>query len=148
MEEVKDVPARRPIRRSRLNAPPPKAGFSLPAVFSGLFFSLLFALIVFLAWSLVFSLTSLPDEYMTYVAYGTSFLAVLLGGRRATRKAGGAGLVHGGTVGVLYALLLGAIATLSVGPQVSFSLAIRSWVRPVVDIVAGLLGGIWGAGSR
>lgn len=144
-EEVKDLPARRPIRRSSIQAPPP-VGFSFASVASGLLFSLIFAVVVFLIWSLVFTLTSLPDKYMTYAAYGTSFVAVLLGARRATRKAGGKGLVHGGLVGVLYALVLFAVASLTT--DAPLMTMISNWGRPLGDIIAGILGGIWGSGSR
>ncbi len=139
------MPARRPIRRSSIQAPPP-AGFSMAAVASGLLFSIIFAVVVFLLWSLVFTLTSLPDQYMSYAAYGTSFLAVLIGARRATRRAGGKGLAHGGLVGVLYALVLFAVASLTTEAPLITTLS--NWGRPLADIVAGILGGLWGSGSR
>ncbi len=113
---------------------------------SGLVFSLLFAVVAFIGWSLIFSVTSLPDKYMTYVAYGTSFVAVLLGGLRATRQAGGAGLLNGGGVGLAYSLLLGAVATLLTSSP--FSLGLSGLTRPAFDILAGIIGGVLGAGSR
>ncbi len=144
--EVKDVPVRKPSRRSSIQSPPAKAGFSLSAVFSGLVFSLIFAVIAFMVWSLIFTLTSLPDKYMTYAAYLTSFLAVLLGGRRAAARAGGAGLLNGGVLGVAYTILLMAVATIVLPTPISQGLA--GWARPAADILAGVVGGIWGAGSR
>lgn len=129
-------------RTSTKTAPPTKTGFSLNAVFSGLVFAIIFALVAFLGWSLLFTLTSLPDQYMTFVAYGTSFVAVFLGGRLATRRAGGAGLLHGGIVGVGYALLLGALAGLITTSPLSLGLA--GLTRPLIDVLAGILGGIMG----
>ena len=143
---MKDVPVRKLNRSSSTQSPPTKAGFSLAAVFSGLIFSLVFAIIVFMLWSLIFTMTSMPDKYMTYAAYATSFLAVLLGGRQASRKAGGAGLLHGGLVGIIYAAVLLAIATLALSTPIGKGLA--GWARPVADVIAGIIGGIWGAGSR
>lgn len=144
--KVKDVPVRKISKRSSTQSPPAKTGFSLGAVFSGLVFSLIFAVIVFMLWSLVFTMTSMPDKYMTYAAYATSFLAVLLGGRRASRKAGGAGLLHGGLVGIIYAVVLLAVATLALSTPIGKGLA--GWARPAADVIAGIIGGIWGAGSR
>lgn len=140
------MPVRKLNRRSSPQSPPAKAGFSFGAVLSGLVFSLVFAVIVFMVWSLVFTLTSLPDTYMTYAAYLTSFLAVLLGARRATIRAGGAGLLHGGLVGAIYAAVLLAVATLALSTPLARGLS--GWVRPVADVLAGVIGGIWGAGSR
>lgn len=137
------MPTRRPMRRTGAKvAPPPKAGFSVRAVFAGLVFALIFAVVAFLAWSLLFSLTSLPDQYMTYAAYGTSFIAVLLGGRLATIRAGGAGLLNGGIVGLAYALLLGALAALITTSPLSLGLA--GLTRPLIDVLAGVIGGIMG----
>lgn len=99
-----------------------------------------------MVWSLIFTLTALPDKYMAYAAYITSFLAVLLGGRRAAARAGGAGLLHGGAVGAIYAVLLLAVATLVLSTPITSGLT--SWARPVADVLAGVIGGIWGAGSR
>jgi putative membrane protein (TIGR04086 family) len=131
------------MRRTGVKAaPPPKAGFSARAVFAGLVFAFIFAVVAFLAWSLLFSLTSLPDQYMTYAAYGTSFIAVLLGGRLATIRAGGAGLLNGGIVGLAYALLLGALAALITTSPLSLGLA--GLTRPLVDVLAGIIGGIMG----
>ncbi len=140
------MPVRKSIRQKSAQSPPTKAGFSLGAVFSGLAFSIVFAVIVFMLWSLVFTVTALPDKYMTYAAYITSFLAVLLGGRRAAARSGGAGLLHGGAVGALYALLLMAVATFALSTPLAGGLS--SWARPVADVLAGVIGGIWGAGSR
>lgn len=137
------MPTRRPMRRTGAKtAPPPQAGFSLRAVFSGFVFALIFALVAFLVWSLVFTLTSLPDQYMTYAAYATSFIAVFLGGRLATVRAGGGGLLHGGVVGLSYALLLGAVAALITTAPLGFSLA--GLTRPLIDVLAGIIGGIMG----
>lgn len=99
-----------------------------------------------MVWSLAFTLTTMPDQYMTYAAYITSFLAVLLGARRATIRAGGAGLLHGGLVGVIYTVVLLAVATLALSTPIGRGIA--GWARPVADILAGVIGGIWGAGSR
>ncbi len=137
------MPTRRPMRRTSVKAAPPtKTGFSLRAVFSGLVFAIIFALAAFLGWSLLFTLTSLPDQYMTYAAYGTSFIAVLLGGRLATIRAGGAGILHGGIVGLGYALLLGGLAALITTSPLSLGLA--GLTRPLVDLLAGIIGGIMG----
>jgi putative membrane protein (TIGR04086 family) len=144
--EVKDVPVRKPSRRSSMQSPPTKAGFSLSAVFSGLAFSLIFAVIAFMVWSVIFALSSLPDNYMTYAAYLTSFLAVLFGGRRAAARAGGAGLLNGGLVGLVYTILLMAVATIVLPTPIGQGMA--GWARPAIDIVAGIIGGVWGAGAR
>ncbi len=137
------MPTRRPMRRTGVKAaPPPKAGFSARAVFTGLVFALVFAVVAFLGWSLLFSLTSLPDQYMTYAAYGTSAIAVLLGGRLAAIRAGGAGLLHGGIVGLGYALLLGGLAALITTSPLGLGLA--GLTRPLVDVLAGVIGGIMG----
>lgn len=141
------MPTRKPTRRTSAKAAPPtKPGFSLYAVLSGLGFALIFALVAFLGWSLLFTLTSLPDQYMTYAAYGTSFIAVFLGGRLAARRAGGGGLLNGGVVGVGYALLLGALAGLTTSTPLGFSM--KDLIRPLVDVVAGVLGGIMGNNGR
>lgn len=139
------MPTRRPTRRSsRTQVAPPTTGFSIRAVSRGLVFAFLFAVVAFLGLSLLFTLTSLPDKYMTYTAYATSFIAVLLGGRLATIRAGGAGLFHGGAVGLGYAVLLGALAALITTSPVSLGLA--GLTRPLVDIVAGVIGGVMGGG--
>lgn len=137
------MPTRRPMRRSSTKvAPPTRPGFSLRAVFSGLVFAFIFAIVAFLGWSLVFTITTLPDQYMTYAAYATSFLAVFFGGRLATRRAGGAGLLHGGIVGLGYALVLGALAGLITTSPLG--LGIAGLTRPLLDVLAGIIGGIMG----
>ncbi|MGI6344227.1 MAG: TIGR04086 family membrane protein [Bacillota bacterium] len=139
---------RSPSRRSALRpvTPPASVGFSFRALLSGLVFSIIFSFVLFLIWSLVFTVTDLPDRQMLYAAYLTSFLAVLLGGRRATMAAGGAGLIHGGLVGLLYGLLLlGASMLIS---SIPVTLGATSWGKVAANAVIGVIGGIWGAGSR
>lgn len=114
---------------------------SWKAILSGIAFTFLTTLIVSGAMALVVAFTQLTEPGTASVIYYLALIVVALGGAYGARQASSLGWLHGGLVGLGYAVLAGLIGLLVFPAGLAVVEITR---RLVIAFTAGAIGGMVG----
>ncbi len=130
-------------RRSRLNVPPQRVPGAVMAVGRGVLASLIVSLvaIIFLAVVSLATESLFVENYLRYIMVGVTVASIFIGSAYAAQRAGGAGLLVGMAVGLVYVLIsVGVGLELTAEPVSLLVLANKFFA----GIAAGALGGLVG----
>lgn len=107
----------------------------------GILLALLFSLVMILVIALLLHLTALPERMAPYLVYAVGIAAILWGSAYAARKIGSRGWLNGGSVGVIYVLLmLGGGLIVVEDMAIGWSLVVKIFL----GFIFGAAGGMWG----
>ena len=120
---------------------PDKTSSGFSAVITGLITSILAVVIIFLVIGIYGFYTSSDIASLGTLALSGTLLAIACGGFNAGRKAGRRGLVYGGLVGVIFAIVA---IMIGVGNGPRAVITMTSVKRVILSIVAGCIGGMFG----
>ena len=130
-------------RRTRLSAQPQKGPGTMMAIGKGVLVSLIVSLVAIIFLSVVNLATEslFVENYLRYIMVGVTVASIFIGSAYAAQRAGGAGLLIGMAVGLVYVLI-----SVGVGLEISQeSLSILVLANKLLaGIAAGALGGLVG----
>ncbi|HOB89364.1 MAG: TIGR04086 family membrane protein [Bacillota bacterium] len=113
------------------------------AIITGLITSIIAMVIIFLAIGVYGFYTSSDIASLGTLALSGSLLAIAYGGFNTGRKAGRRGLIYGGLVGAIFAIVA---IMIGVKDSPSAVITLTSLKRVILSIVAGCIGGMVGVG--
>jgi putative membrane protein (TIGR04086 family) len=130
-------------RRSRLSVPQQRVPGAVMAVGRGVLVSLIVSLVAIVFLSLVSLATEslFIENYMRYIMVGVTVASIFIGSVYAAQRAGGAGLLVGMAVGLLYVLISVAVGLELTAEPVSLLVMAN---KLFAGIAAGALGGLVG----
>lgn len=115
------------------------SGFS--AVITGLITSILAMVIIFLIIGVYGFYTSSDIASLGTLALSGTLLAIACGGFNTGKKAGRRGLIYGGLLGIIFAVVA---IMVGVGDAPRAIITVTSLKRIILSIVAGCIGGMLG----
>jgi len=125
----------------RYSASEEHAGFSFGPVLHGLIVTIVITLVVSLAMSLIIYATAITEGSAATAIYFMGIGSVAIGGACGARRSKGLGWLHGGTVGLIYAVLSLGLSFVIMPGCLILAEAAR---RVAVAFLVGALGGVVG----
>jgi len=110
-------------------------------VITGLITSILAVVAIFLVIGIYGFYTSSDIASLGTLALSGTLLAIACGGFNAGNKAGRRGLINGGLVGVVFAVI---VIMIGVGNGPRAAITMTSLKRIILSIIAGCIGGMFG----
>ena len=114
---------------------------SLFRIGKGVLISIITTLVLIFIFSILLTFTDIPESTINPVIIFISVISILLGSSICTLKIKSKGLVNGGTVGIVYVLILYILSAIL---YKEFSLNLESVIMIVGAIISGMIGGIIG----
>ncbi|NLS45722.1 MAG: TIGR04086 family membrane protein [Firmicutes bacterium] len=115
------------------------SGFS--AIITGLIASILAMIVIFLIIGVYGFHTSSDIASLGTIALSGTMLAIAFGGFKAGKKAGKRGLIYGGLIGIIFAIIA---VSVGIGGEPSAIITVANLKRIILSIVAGSVGGMLG----
>lgn len=110
-------------------------------IIKGSIFAIIISTIFLLIFALLLCYTTLSEDTMKPVILIITGISILVGSMISTRKIRKNGLINGGTVGLIYIIILYLTSSLFLA---GFSLTVNSFIMIIVSIIMGMIGGIVG----
>lgn len=110
-------------------------------IFKGDAIAIIFSIIVLTIFAILLTYTNIPESTITPVVLTITGVSILIGSTISTRKIKKNGLLYGGTVGLIYIILLYITSSISIS---GFSLSSGSFIMLAVGAITGMIGGIIG----
>lgn len=110
-------------------------------IIKGCVFAIILSIILLTIYALILTYTTLSESTITPVVLTITGVSVLAGSTISSRKIKKNGLIYGGTVGLIYILILYLASSLCL---TGFSLSVNSFIMLAVGVVTGIIGGIIG----
>ncbi|MEG6615571.1 TIGR04086 family membrane protein [Peptococcaceae bacterium 1198_IL3148] len=114
---------------------------SWTTIYKGTLITLVFSLLLSIIAGMVFYLTSLSENTLSWVASAILGISIFSGSFLAAYKVGYKGLYHGIGIGVLYFILVWIIAGLFLPSGVALA---GFAIKFVISLIAGAIGGVIG----
>ncbi len=130
-------------RRTRMNVPPQKMPGAAMAIGAGVLVSLMVSLVAIIFLSVISLATEslFIENYLRYIMVAVTVTSIFIGSAFAAQRAGGAGLLVGMAVGIVYVLIsIGVGLEMTQEPVSLLALANKVFA----GIAAGALGGLVG----
>ncbi len=127
--------------QKRNSRAPAVSGVSWRPVAAGLIFTICLTLVVSALLAIAIAWTTLTEMALSGPTYYIALVVVALGGAYGARRASSLGWVHGGLVGILYALVAGVLGGLIFPGGI---LAAEIGMRIAIAFLAGAIGGMIG----
>jgi putative membrane protein (TIGR04086 family) len=130
-------------RRTRMNVPPQKMPGAAMAIGAGVLVSLMVSLVAIIFLSVISLATEslFIENYLRYIMVAVTVTSIFIGSAFAAQRAGGAGLLVGMAVGIVYVLIsIGVVLEMTQEPVSLLALANKVFA----GIAAGALGGLVG----
>ncbi|MCL2351862.1 MAG: TIGR04086 family membrane protein [Firmicutes bacterium] len=118
---------------------------SMTALLKGVLIAYCITAIVFLAYAVLITYTSMSENYLSVVSAGTTIVAVIVAGFDAARGARSRGWLWGIAAGAVYALILLLIMSVV---QKGFYYDSRTVTLIILALSGGGLGGVIGINFR
>ncbi|MFO8060205.1 MAG: TIGR04086 family membrane protein [Bacillota bacterium] len=129
------------VRRNRVTAGQGEAGLSGRAIMTGLIITLALALAIAVVVSILIYFTDMSEGSAASYIYYLGMMCVAVGGAAGARGAGRLGWLHGGLVGLLYAVLSLALTFIILpGPVVFGAILGRIGTVTLVGALGGVIG--------
>lgn len=130
-------------RRTRMNVPPQKVPGAVMAIGTGVLVSLMVSLvaIIFLAVVSLATESLFVENYLRYIMVAVTVTSIFIGSAFAAQRAGGAGLLVGMAVGLMYVLISVGVGLEMTQEPVSLLVLAN---KVFAGIAAGALGGLVG----
>lgn len=110
-------------------------------VIKGSFLAMALSVILLTIFALLLTYTSVPESTIMPVVLTITGISLLVGGTISSRKIRKNGLLYGGSVGLVYIIILYLASSLCL---TGFSLSINSFIMLAVGVITGIIGGIIG----
>ncbi len=110
-------------------------------VVKGSVIAMILSVILLTIFALFLTYTSLPESTIMPVVLTITGISILVGGTISSRKMKKNGLLYGGSVGLIYIIILYLASSLCLA---GFSLSMNSFMMLAVGIITGIIGGIIG----
>ncbi len=130
-------------RRTRVSVPPQKMPGAAMAIGAGVLVSLMVSLVAIVFLSVVSLATEslFIEDYLRYIMVAVTVTSIFIGSAFAAQRAGGAGLLVGMAVGVMYVLISVGVGLEMTQEPVSLLVLAN---KVFAGIAAGALGGLVG----
>lgn len=130
-------------RRTRFGVQPQKVPGAVTAIGKGVVVSLVVSLVAIIFLSVVSLATEnlFIENYLRYIMVGVTVASIFIGSAYAAQRAGGAGLLVGMAVGVIYVLISVGVGLETTPEPVSLLVLVNKFFA---GIAAGALGGLVG----
>lgn len=130
-------------RRTRMSVPPQKMPGAAMAIGAGVLVSLMVSLVAIVFLSVVSLATEslFIENYLRYIMVAVTVTSIFIGSAFAAQRAGGAGLLVGMAVGVMYVLISVGVGLEMTQEPVSLLVLAN---KVFAGIAAGALGGLVG----
>ncbi|MGD9677276.1 MAG: TIGR04086 family membrane protein [Vulcanibacillus sp.] len=106
----------------------------------GLTYTIVLVIIATFIFAFIIYFTALSDNNISILSLVSTTLSVMIGGFISGKKAGKKGWLYGGTIGFIYAIILGIITFLAFNVNID----LRYLVLLAISTFSGALGGILG----
>ncbi|MBR1802946.1 MAG: TIGR04086 family membrane protein [Clostridia bacterium] len=114
-------------------------------ILKGSIFAIVLSVVLLLIFALLLTHTNLSENTITPVILTITGISILVGSSISSMKIKKNGLMNGGTVGLIYILVLYLASSLCF---TGFSLTTNSLIMLVIGVVTGILGGIIGVNLK
>lgn len=133
------------ILKANVNTQEKELKKTILCILKGSIFAIILSVILLTIFALLLTYTQLSESTIMPVVLTITGISILIGGTISSRKMKKNGLLYGGSVGLIYIIILYLASSLCL---TGFSLSNKSFLMIVVGIITGMIGGIVGVNLK